>query len=139
MERRFGSLAGIAGSRFRSATHRLRRRATLIAIAAFLALLAFGFALAAATTALADEIGRTGALLVMAGLALAGLLVMLGLLAAEAREAREIAARRASLEGELARAALLGAAIPRLARPSRGVVGLALVALGAFLVLGRRD
>jgi hypothetical protein len=134
--RLFASLAGLAEARVRRVTQRARLRATLIGIAVLLGLIALGFGLLAATVALADEIGLLEALLVMAGLALLGLLVVLGVLAAEARKARRLAARRGGLDRDLARAALLSAAPARL--PSRGVLGLVLVALGAVLVLRAR-
>ena len=140
MARLFASLAGIVEARVRRLARRARLRAVLIGLCVLLGLLAIGFGLAAATAALAAELGLVPALLVMAGLALVGVLILLLLLAAEARKARRLAARRAGLDRQFARAALLSAAPSRLGRPSRGVVGLVLVAVGALLVLrGRGD
>jgi hypothetical protein len=139
--RLFATLAGVAEARVRRAARRARLRAILVALAALLGLLGVGFLIAAATAALADAVGLVPALLLMAGLALVGLLVIAAILAAEARRARELAARREGLDGAFARAALRSAVPPRVGRPSRGMVGLGLVAVGALLVLlrGRDD
>jgi hypothetical protein len=134
--RLIASLAGLAEARVRRVARRARWRAALIGLAALLGLMALGFALIAATVALAEAIGPVRALLVMAGIALFGLAIVLIVLAAEARDERRRAARRETLDRELARAALL-AAVP--SRPSRGMAGIALVVLGAVLVLRRRD
>ena len=74
----------------------------------------------------------------MAGAALALLLVLIGVLAIEARRERRIAARRASLDRQLLRAAAISAAC-RARRGCRAAAasGSALVALGALLVLAR--
>ena len=61
------------------------------------------------------------------------LLLLLAALAWEDRRHRRLAARRAALDRELARAAALS--LVGDARPSRPVVGLGLVAIGALMVL----
>ena len=138
MARPFATLLSVAEARLRHAGQRLGLRAALLACCALAAALFLGFALAAATVALAERFGLLQALVIMAGAALALLLVLIGVMAIEARRARRVAVRRASLDRQLLRAAAISAA-PRAARlPGRGGVGLALVALGAALVLSRR-
>jgi hypothetical protein len=73
----------------------------------------------------------------MAAAALVLLLALLGALAWEARRHRRLAVRRAALDRELAQAAALS--LVGGARPSRGAIGVGLVALGALMVLLRRD
>ena len=73
----------------------------------------------------------------MAGGALVVLLILLAALAWEERRHRRLAARRAALDRQLARAAALS--LVGGARPSRPMLGLGLVALGALMVLLRRD
>jgi hypothetical protein len=62
--------------------------------------------------------------------------ILLAVLALEARRHRRNAARQQALDRRLTRAAALAAIPNRL--PSRPAAGLALVALGALLVLMRR-
>jgi hypothetical protein len=137
----FASLAGIAEARARGAARRAGRRAGLAALAGLLALVAIGFGTGAATVALANRYGAVTALLVMAAIAVVGVLIVVAVLAADARRARREAARRPGLERTMARAAIYSAATAgRKARlPSRGLVGLAFVAIGALLVLRGRD
>lgn len=133
----FGSLAGLFEARLKRAGRRFGVRLALIAGCAAALLLVAGFGLAAVTVALAERYGVLSALLMMAA---AGLVLLLGLLLAlsvEARRHRRIAARQATLDSQLARAAAMSAIPGRL--PSRTAAGLGLVALGAFLVLVRRD
>jgi hypothetical protein len=49
------------------------------------------------------------------------------------------AAQRSGLDRKLARAALLSVAPTRIGRPPRGLIGAGLVALGALIILRRRD
>ena len=91
----------------------------------------------AATMALAERFGTINALAIMAGGALVVLFLLLAALAWEDRRHRRLAARRAALDRELARAAALS--LVGDARPSRPVIGLGLVAIGALMVLLRRD
>ena len=96
------------------------------------------FALGAATVALTERVGLLQALVIMAGTALAVILVLIGVLAIEARRERRIAARRAALDSQLMRAAAISAAVPQASRlAGRTGLGLGLVALGALLVLAR--
>ena len=85
--------------------------------------------------ALAARVGLIEALAIMAGGALVLVLLFVGALAWEARRHRRYAARRAALDREFVRAAALSMVPSR--APSRAVVGLGLVALGALLVLLR--
>jgi nitroreductase len=135
--RLIASLAGIAETRLRNTARRARLRALLIAGAGLAGALAFGFALAAVTVALARAVGVMPALWIVAGVALSILLGLLIALSAEARRHRQIAAERERLDRQLYRAAALSA-IPRRS-VSRTGLGLGLVALGALLVLVRRD
>ena len=138
MARPFATLRSVAEARLRAAGQRLGLRAALIGGCALAAAIFLAFALAAATVALTDRVGLLQALVIMAGAALAVVLVLLGILAIESRRARRSAARRASLDRQLLRAAAISAA-PRVVRlPGRAGFGLALVALGALLVLARR-
>ena len=89
--------------------------------------------------ALTERVGLLQALVIMAGVAFAVVLALVGVLAIEARRERRIAARRASLDRQLLRSAAISAAVPQAARlPGRAGLGLGLVALGALLVLARR-
>ena len=72
----------------------------------------------------------------MAGGALVLVLILLAALAMEARRHRRPAVRRAELDRQLYRAAALSIFPYR--APSRPVLGLGLVVLGALLVLVRR-
>jgi MYXO-CTERM domain-containing protein len=136
MARLFATVSRVAQARLRQLGRRAALRGTLAAGCVLAALLCLGFALAAATAALADRIGLINALAVMATGALLLLLILLAALALEARRHRRRAARLASLDRQMFRAAALSM-VPERA-PSRPVAGLALVALGAFLVLARR-
>jgi hypothetical protein len=137
--RLLSSLAGIAEARLRSTARRVRLRAVLIGGCVVAGLLAAGFGLAAATVALAQRLGALPALGIMAGAALLLLLVLMAALAIEARRHRTTAAARERLDRQLYRTAAL-AALPRSRHGlTRTTVGLALVALGAFIVLRRRD
>ncbi len=67
------------------------------------------------------------------------ILVILGILALEARKHRRLASRRQAFDQQLVRTAALAAMPSKM--PSRSVTGLGLVAVGALLVLlgKRRD
>lgn len=136
----FGTVAAIIETRLRETGRRFSLRAALLAVCVLSLLVCLGFGLAAATVALSARIGLLEALGVMAGGALAVALIVLGVLAIEARQARRRAALRPPLESELMRSvAFTAAAVPGVARlPSRNVLGLGLVAVGAALVLLRR-
>jgi uncharacterized membrane protein YhaH (DUF805 family) len=134
--RLFATVTRIAEARIRRIGRRAGLRAALIAGCILAALLCLGFALAAATAALADRFGLIEALGIMATGALVLLLLLLSVLALEARRHRRDAAKRAALDSQLYRAAALSMVPSR--APSRPVFGLALVALGAVLVLARR-
>lgn len=136
MVRLLASVGRIAEARLRDAGRRAGLRASLAVAAAVAGLVAAGFAIGAATVALAARIGTIEALLVMAGAALLIMIALLIVRSAQARRDREQAALRAELDSRLMRTAALSM-IPTRA-PSRPVVGLALVALGALLVLIRR-
>jgi hypothetical protein len=113
-------------------------RLALLAGCAAALMLAGGFGLAAVTVALAEEYGVLNALLLMAAAGLVLLLVLLFVFRMEERRHRRIAMRQETLDRQFVRAAAMSAAVPgRL--PSRTVTGLGLVALGAFLVLMRRE
>jgi len=134
--RLFATVSRVAQARIRHIGQRASLRAALYAGCVVAALLCVGFALAAATAALADRVGIINALAIMAGGALVILLILLAVLAIEARRHRRLAASRAQLDRELYRAAALSM-VPSHA-PSRPTLGLGLVALGALLVLLRR-
>lgn len=136
MVRLLASLAEIAQARLTNAGRRVRWRAGLIAATVIAGLIAAGFAVGAATVGLAHLIGTVGALLVMACLALVVVLILLGTLTREERRHRVYLMRREGLGRQFTRAAA-SSVMPRRA-PSRPVFGLALVALGALLVLARR-
>jgi hypothetical protein len=137
--RLLSSLAGVAEARLRNTARRVRLRAALITGAALAGLLAFGFALAALTVALAHSVGVVPALWIMAGVAALALLGLLIALWSEARRHRAVAAERERLDRKLYRAAALSALPEARHRPSRTAIGLGLVALGSLLVLLRRD
>jgi len=123
----------------RHAGRRLGVRAALISACVLAGLIMLAFLLGAATVALTERYGLLQALGIMAGAAFLLLLLLLGILAIEARRERRIAARRAALDSRLLRSAAISAAVPQVARlPSRAGLGLGLVALGALLVLARR-
>ena len=134
--RLFATLSHVAQARLRHAGRRAALRGGLIGGGVLAALVCIGFALAAATVALAARVGTIEALAIMAAGALAVVLIFLGVLGLEARRHRRLRARRADLDRELVRAAAISM-VPNRA-PSRPVVGLGLVALGALLVLARR-
>jgi hypothetical protein len=133
----FASLTRIAEARLHRAGRRFGVRLALMAGLAAAALLFLGFALAALTVALAERHGVLNALLIMAAAGLGLVLILLLALSIEARRHRRVAARQQPLDRQFARAAALSAMPARL--PSRTATGLGLVALGAFLVLARRD
>jgi hypothetical protein len=133
----FAALTRVAEARFRRVGRRLGLRLTLMALCLLAGLVFLLFALAAATTALAVRVGLLDALGIMAAGALIVCVILLAILALEARRHRRDAARQQALDRRLYRAAALAAVPGRL--PSRPAAGLALVALGAFLVLMRRD
>jgi hypothetical protein len=136
--RPFATIRSVAEARLRATGQRLGQRAALIGGCGLAALIFLVFALAAATVALSEWLGLLAALVIMAFLALAVLLVLVAMMAAENRRARRVAARRAALDRQFLQAAAISAA-PRLVRlPGRTGLGLALVGLGAALVLIRR-
>ena len=135
--RLFATVTRVAEARIRNVGRRVALRAALIGGCVLAALLCLGFALMAATVALADRFGMINALAIMAGAALLVLLILLAALAWEERRHRRLAAQRAALDRQLAQAAALS--LVGGARPSRPMVGLGLVALGALMVLLRRD
>ena len=135
--RLFATVTRVAEARIRNLGRRAALRAALIGGCVLAALLCLAFALAAATVALADRFGMINALAIMAGGALLVLLILLAALAWEARRHRRLAAQRAALDRQLAQAAALS--LVGGARPSRPMVGLGLVALGALMGLLRRD
>jgi len=134
--RLFPTLTRVVEARVRHATRRLSLRAALAGGAILCALLCVGFALAAATVALANRVGVIEALAIMAGGALLFVLILAGALAWEARRHRRLAARRAALDRQLFQAAAVSMVPGR--APSRSMLGLGLVAVGALLVLIRR-
>ena len=136
MVRLFATLSHVAQARLRHAGRRAALRGALIGGGVLAALGCIAFALAAATVALAARVGTVEALAIMAAGALVLVLVFLGALALEARRHRRLRARRADLDRELYRAAAVSMMPSR--APSRPVIGLGLVALGALLVLARR-
>jgi len=122
----------------RHAGQRFSARLVLAAGCALAGLVFLVFALAAMTVALTERFGLLEALGIMAGVALAAVLLMVGLLARDARRGKQLAARRAALDRQLLRSATFAAAIPRAANlTARSGIGLGLVALGAALVLAR--
>jgi heme/copper-type cytochrome/quinol oxidase subunit 2 len=131
------SLGRVAEARLRDAGRRAGLRAGLAIAAALAGLVAAGFAIGAATVALAGRLGTVEALLVMAAIWLVVMVALLVALSAQKRRDREQAALRAELDSRLVRAAAVSMIPTR--TPSRGVIGLALVAIGALLVLKRRD
>ncbi len=131
----FATATRVAQLRIQSMTRRAAFRGGLIAACVLVAIVCIGFGLAAATAALTKVYGLMPALAIMAGGALVLLLLLIAVLSIESRRHRRLAARRASLDRQLLQAAALGA-IPTRA-PSRGVAGLALVAIGALLILAR--
>jgi len=135
--RLFATVTRVAEARVRNIGRRAALRASLIGGCLLAVLIFVGFGLAAAIVALADRVGTTNALAIMAGGALVLVLIMLAVLSWEERRHRRLAAQRASLDRQLYRAAALSL-LPERA-PSRPTLGLGLVALGALLVLARRD
>ena len=136
MPRLLSTVSQVAQARLHQISRRAARRGELMFGAAVAGIIALVYALIAATIALAREHGMLTALGIIGGIAV---LVMLGFLLAlwiEARRHRRMAARRAALDAQLYRAAAMSL-VPERA-PSRGVVGVGLVALGAALVLLRR-
>ena len=137
MARLFATLSQVAQARLRHAGRRAALRGALIGGCVLAALVALGFALAAAAVALAARVGTVEALAIMAAGAVVVVLIFLIALAIETRRHRRLQLRRATLDRELYRAAAVSMMPSR--APSRPVVGLGLVALGALLVLARRD
>jgi hypothetical protein len=132
----FARLARIAEARVRRAGRRMGLRLGLIAGCVVAGIVFLFFALAALTVALTQAIGLLDALGVIAAGALVVIGILLAILALEARSHRRTLARQRALDRQLLQAAALSAVPSRL--PSRPVAGLALVALGALLVLSRR-
>jgi len=135
--RLLSQVSHIAQARVEDAGRRIGMRAALTAASVLAGLVAAGFALGAATVALAARLGTIEALLVMAGAALVIMVALLIALSVQKRRDREQAALRSELDSRLIRAAALSMVPTR--APSRGVLGLGLVALGALMVLKRRD
>jgi Na+/melibiose symporter-like transporter len=130
-------LTQMAERRARAFGRRAALRGALMGGCVLAALLCICFALAAATAALADQVGIIAALAIMAGAAMLVVLVFLLALSVEERRHRtRVQPMRARLDRDLYRAAAVSMAPRR--PPSRGAVGLGLVALGALLVLARR-
>lgn len=94
------------------------------------------FLLVLATAALAERYGLIEALAIMAAAAAALVVILLIALAIEGRRHRKQAALRARLDQQMLQAAAMSM-VPNKA-PSRPVAGLALVAVGALLILARR-
>ncbi len=134
--RLFARVSRVAKTRIRNIGRRAVARAALIGGCVLAALLVVVFALMAATVALADRFGTINALAIMAGGALLLLLILMGILALEERRHRRLAAQRAAVDRQIYQAAALSFMGGR--KPSRPVIGLGLVALGALLVLLRR-
>lgn len=130
------SLTRIAQARIRDAGRRAQIRAALAVGAAVFGLIGVGFGLLAATVALAEEIGLVYALLTMSGGALVIALIMVVVMKAQARRDRRMKAVRADMDSRMLKAAALSM-VPTMS-PSRPVIGIGLVALGALLVLARR-
>ena len=132
----FASLGRVAKARVRDVGRRAQLRASLAGGALLFGLIALGFALLAATVALAEELGLLNALLVMAGGAFVIAIILIVVMKAQARRDRRMAAARAEMDSRLLKAAAVSM-VPGMA-PSRPVLGLGLLALGALMVLGRR-
>ncbi len=131
------SVGAVAEARVRASARQVQRKALFGVVAALFGVMALVFGLIALTLGLADWLGVIPALLMLCAISLAGTGIALALLASETRKARLLAARRAPLDRELARAALFSAAPLGVRRLPRGLVGLGLVALGALLVVTR--
>jgi uncharacterized iron-regulated membrane protein len=134
--RLFSAVSQVAQARLENLGRRLGLRAALIGACVLAGVVFLGFALAAATVALADRYGVINALAIMAAGALVVLLGCLVALAWEKRRHRRLAARRSALDREFMRTAALSMIPDR--SPSRPTLGLGLVVLGAILVLMRR-
>ena len=135
-------LAGLATADLRRLRDRSARKAAFVAVIVLFGLLAFGFGLTALTVALARWLGLLGALLLMMGACIAGLLITLILMRLTEARDREIDARYASRNRRLYQMASL-ALLPSLLRPGRArlagrAVGLGLMAAGALLLFARR-
>jgi protein-S-isoprenylcysteine O-methyltransferase Ste14 len=137
MFRALSALSRVAEARVRNIGRRAALRAALLGGCVVAALLCLGFVLAAATVALADRYGTINGLAIMAGASVVVLLVLLGVLAWEEKRHRRLALQRAALDRQLAQAAAMS--LVGGARPSRSALGLGMVALGALMVLLRRD
>jgi hypothetical protein len=142
MWRGLAPLAGLATADLRRLRDRGSRKALFFGGIALLGLLGFGFGLTALTVALARWLGLLGALLVMMGVCVIGLLILLILMrTVEARD-REFYARSAERNRRLYQMASL-AILPSLLRPGRArlagrALGLGLMAVGALLLFARR-
>lgn len=113
------------------------RRVGHVALLAFFGLLALGFGLAAATTALAAEFGLLYALLIMAGAALFGCVVLMIVMNLAERKHRRLALEREEMRARLKNLALMTAlggtatGKPGIAK----VVGLGVVGLATLLAV----
>lgn len=136
MPRLLATVSHVAQTRLNHVTRRAILRGELIAGAVVAGLIALVYALIAGTVALSYRYGTMEALGIVGAAAFAVMICFLIALSVEARRHRRLAARRAALDAQLMRAAALSV-IPDRA-PSRPVVGLGLVAIGAALVILRR-
>jgi hypothetical protein len=142
MWRGLAPLAGLATADLRRLRDRSARKAAFLAGIGLFALLAFGFGLGALTVALARWLGLLGALLLMMGACIVGLLILLILMRLNDTREREIDARYADRHRRLYQMASL-AVLPSLLRPGRArlagrAVGLGLMGAGALLLFARR-
>jgi uncharacterized membrane-anchored protein len=134
--RLLSTVSRVAQTRLKQISRRAQVRGELIAGAVVFGIIALVYALIAVTVALAQRYGTLEALGIVGGVAFVVMLCFLLALSLEARRHRRLAARRAALDAQLYRAAALSL-IPDKA-PSRPVVGVGLVALGAALLFLRR-
>ena len=137
MFRALSAICRVAEARVRNIGRRAVLRVALLGGCVVAALLCLGFVLAAATVALANRYGTINALAIMAGASVLVLLVLLGVLAWEQKRHRRLAAERAALDRQFAQAAAMS--LVGGTRPSRTTLGLGMVALGALMVLLKRD
>lgn len=136
MPRLLSTVSQVAQARLHQVSRRAAKRGKLILGAAVAGIIVFVCAIIAATVALAQEFGTLEALGIVGGVAFVVMLCFLLALWLEARRYRKLAARRAALDAQLYRAAALSLVPDR--APSRPVLGLSLVAVGAGLILLRR-
>jgi len=137
MIRALSAICRVAEARVRNIGRRAVLRVALLGGCVVAALLCVGFVLAAATVALADRYGTINALAIMAGASVLVLLILLGVLAWEQKRHRRLAAERAVLDRQFVQAAAMS--LVGGTRPSRSTLGLGMVALGALMVLLKRD